>query len=196
MHHPINIEITDIYAFYMQFEKYYLQHFYSAKNLSRILLFAGLGLLIVIYVLWSEQGSELTNVNNGLESVTYVDFGIAFGLGFGFLMYATLNFLDLRKSKKATELLFNLKRNKEKKANDKIAFTFSESQISYSSSLHSWIKKWQAFDSFQIKDNSLLLYAQTTHSIFPEIVIPLTDFNKQQIEMLRENMSHKVQDIS
>ncbi|ARN77035.1 hypothetical protein BST97_02915 [Nonlabens spongiae] len=142
MPHPIKIEITDIDAFYRKAEKHFVQNFYSSKNLTRILLFAGLGLVLVIYGLWAEQASELTTVNHGQESVTYVDFGIAFGLGIGFLLYATLNFLDLRKSKKATEQLFELKRNREKKVNDKITFTFSESHISYSSSLHHWSKKW------------------------------------------------------
>ena len=195
MQQPITIEITDIDAFYRNTEKHFVQNFYSIKNLTRILLFAGLGLILVIYELWTEYGSELTTVNHGQESVTYVDFGIAFGLGFGFLLYATLNFLDLRKSKKATEQLFELKRNKEKKANDKIAFTFSESEISYSSSLHHWSKKWGAYDFFKIKDHSLLLFARTTQSTFPELVIPLNSLNEQQIVLLKSYIGDNVKDL-
>ena len=196
MPHPIKIEITDIYSFYRRFEKFYLQNFYGIKNLTRILLFAGLGLILVVYGLWTEYDSELTIVNNGQESVTYVDLGIAFGLGCGFLLYATLNFLDLRKSKKATEQLFELKRSKEKKANDKIAFTFSESHISYSSSLHHWTKKWEAYDFFKIKDNDLLLFARTTHAAFPELVIPLTNLNEQQIAQLKSYIGDKVKNTT
>ncbi len=195
MPHPIKKEITDIDGFYRRFEKYYLQHFYSARNLNRILMFAGLGLILIVYGLWVEYGSELTTVNNGQESVTYIDFGIAFGLGCGFLLYATLNFLDLRKSKKATEQFFELKRNREKKLNDMIAFTFSESHISYSSSMHHWSKKWEAYDFFKIKDHSLLLFARTTHAAFPELVVPLTSLNEQQFELLKRYISDNVKDL-
>ena len=159
-------------------------------------MFAGLGLILIIFGLWTEYDSEWTTVTNGQESVTYVDFGIAFGVGCGLLLYATLRFFDLRKSKKATEHLFDIKRNKEKQANSKIAFTFSESDISYSSSLHHWSKKWEAYDFFKIIDHTLLLFASTTHSVFPELVIPLTDLNEQQIALLKSYIVEKVKDIT
>ena len=122
-------------------EKYFLQHFYSNKTLIPILIFFGIGIFLLISGFLSGYDLEIMTLKNWQEQVSLKNYGISIGIGCGLILYSILKFLDNRKSKKATELLYSIKRNREKKANDKVEFTFSENKISYSSSLNSWNKK-------------------------------------------------------
>lgn len=196
MEQPIKIEILDIDSYYKQMEKNFLQHFYSNKTLIPILIFFGIGIFLLVSGFLSGYDLEIMTLKNGQEEVTLKNYGISIGIGCGLILYSILKFLDNRKSKKATELLYNIKRNREKKANEKIEFTFSESKISYSSSLNSWSKKWKFYDYCKLTNNNLNLYSNSYYSGFPELVIPLNDLNSEQIELLNKYISGKVKNYS
>ncbi|QNM84530.1 hypothetical protein H9W90_10010 [Polaribacter pectinis] len=196
MEQPIKIEILDIDSYYRQMEKYFLQHFYSNKTLIPILIFFGIGIFLLISGFLSGYDLEIMTLKNGQEEVTHKNYGISIGIGCGLILYSILKFLDIRKSKKATELLYSIKRNRERKVNDKVEFTLSENKISYSSSLNSWNKKWEFYDYYKMTNNNLNLYSNSYYSGFPELVIPLNDLNSEQIEFLNKYISGKVKNYS
>ena len=196
MEQPIKIEILDIDSYYRQMEKYFLQHFYSNKTLIPILIFFVIGIFLLISGFLSGYDLEIMTLKNGQEEVTRKNYGISIGIGCGLILYSILKFLDIRKSKKATELLYSIKRNRERKVNDKVEFTLSENKISYSSSLNSWNKKWEFYDYYKMTNNNLNLYSNSYYSGFPELVIPINDLNSEQIESLNKCISGKVKNYS
>lgn len=196
MEQPIKIEILDIDGYYRKMEKYFLQHFYSNKTLIPILIFFGIGIFLLISGFLSGYDLEIMTLKNGQEEITRKNYGISIGIGCGLILYSILKFIDNRKSKKATELLYSVKRNREKKANNKIEFTISENEISYKSNLHSWSKKWEFYDYYKMTKENLNLYSNSYYSGFPELVIPLNELNSEQIELLNKYISGKVKNYS
>lgn len=116
MNQPIKIEILDIDSYYRKMENYFLQHFYSTKTLIPLLMYLGIGLSLLIIGILNGYDIEVTTFKNGEEETTLKNYGIFIGIGCGLILYSILKFLDNRKSKKATELLYSIKRNREKKS--------------------------------------------------------------------------------
>ncbi len=139
---------------------------------------------------------EVTTFKNGEEETTLKNYGISIGIGCGLILYAILKFIDNRKSKNATKLLHNIKRNNEKRVNKKVEFELSENGIYFSSNLYNWKKKWEYYDYFKMTNNSLNLYSNSYYSGFPEIVVPLNNLNSEQIELLNKHISRKVKNYS
>jgi hypothetical protein len=196
MEQPIKIEILDIDSYYRKMEKYFLQHFYSNKTLIPILIFFGIGIFLLISGFLSGYDLEIMTLKNGQEEITRKNYGISIGIGCGLILYSILKFIDNRKSKKATELLYSIKRSREKKVNNKVEFTISENEISYASNLHSWSKKWEFYDYYKMTNDNLNLYSNSYNSGFPELVIPLNKLNSEQIELLNKHISGKVKNYS
>ncbi|WP_435415286.1 hypothetical protein [Polaribacter aestuariivivens] len=196
MEQPIKIKILDIDSYYKQMEKNFLQHFYSNKTLIPILIFFGIGIFLLISGFMSGYDLEVTTFKNGEEETTLKNYGISIGIGCGLILYAILKFIDNRKSKNATKLLHNIKRNNEKRVNKKVEFELSENGIYFSSNLYNWKKKWEYYDYFKMTNNSLNLYSNSYYSGFPEIVVPLNNLNSEQIELLNKHISRKVKNYS
>ncbi|WP_405377573.1 hypothetical protein [Nonlabens sp. Asnod3-A02] len=196
MNQPIKIEILDIDSYYRKMEKYFLQHFYSNKTLIPLLIYFGIGISLLISGISNGFDLEVTTFKNGEEETTLKNYGIFIGIGCGLILYSILKFVDYRKSKKASELLFSIKRNREKKANNKVEFTISENEINYASNLHSWSKKWEFYDYYKMTKENLNLYSNSYNSAFPELVIPLNDLNSEQIELLNKYISGKLKNYS
>jgi len=196
MEQPIKIEILDIDNYHRQMEKNFLQHFFSNKTLIPILIYFGIGMFFLISGFLSGYDIEHINLRNGQEKVTLYNYGISIGIGCGLILYSIFTFLDNRKSKNAEQILFSIRRNREKRANEKVEFLFSENKISYSSSLNSWSKKWEFYDYYKMTNNNLNLYSKRFYSDLPELVIPLNDLSSEQIELLKKYISGKVKNYS
>lgn len=196
MNQPIKIEILDIDSYYRKMEKYFLQHFYSNKRMIPLLIYFGIGLSLLISGIFNGYDLEVTTFKNGEEETTLKNYEIFIGIGCGLMLYSILKFLDIIKSKKATKVLYSIKRNKEKKANNKVEFTISENKISYSSNLHSWSKKWEFYDYYKMTNENLNLYSNSYYSSFPELVIPLNELNSEQIKLLKKHISGKIKNYT
>ncbi|WP_327017897.1 hypothetical protein [Croceibacter atlanticus] len=196
MNQPIKIEILDIDNYYKKMEKQFLQHFYSNKRLIPLLIYFGIGISLLISGISNGYDLEVTTFKNGEEETTLKNYGIFIGIGCGLILYSILKFLDNRKSKKATELQYSIKRNREKKANNKIEFRISENEISYTSNLHSWSKKWEFYDYYKMTKDNLNLYSNSFYSGFPELVIPIYELNLEQTELLNKHISGKIKNYS
>ena len=177
-------------------EKYFLQHFYSNKTLIPLLIYFGIGISLLISGISTGYDLEVTTFKNGEEETTFQNYGISIGIGCGLILYSILKFLDIRKSKKATKLQYSIKRNREKKANNKVEFMISENEISYRASLHSWSKKLEFYDYYEMTKENLNLYSNSYYSGFAELVIPLNELNTEQIELLNKHISGKVKNYS
>ena len=196
MEQPIKIEILDTDSYYKQMEKYFIQHFYSNKSLVPLLIYFGIGLSLLISGILNGYDLEVTTIKNGEEETTLKNYGISIGIGCDLILHAILKFLDNRKSENATKLLHNIKRNKEKKVNEKVEFELSENGINFSFSLNKWNKKWEYYDYFKMIKNNLNLYSKSYNSNFPELLIPLNDLNSEQIELLNKYISGKLKNYS
>jgi hypothetical protein len=160
------------------------------------LIYFGIGLSLLISGILNGYDLEVTTFKNGEEETTLKNYGIFIGIGCGLIVYSILKFLDNRKSKNATELLYSIKRNREKKANNKVEFTIFENEISYASSLHSWSKKLEFYDYYKMTKDNLNLYSNSYFSGFPELVIPINELNSEQIELLNKHISGKIKNYS
>ena len=92
--------------------------------------------------------------------------------------------------------MYSIKRNKEKRVNDKVEFELLENKICYSSSLNNWTKKWEYYDYYKITNNNLSLYLNSYNSSFPELVIPLTTLNLEQKELLNSYINKKIKNYT
>ena len=196
MNQPIKIEILDIDGYYKQKEKNFLQHFYSNKTLIPLLIYFGIGISLLISGISNGYDFEVTTFKNGEEEITLRNYGISIGIGCGLILYTILKFLNNRKSKNATILLFNIKRIKEKKLNKKLEFELTENGINFFSSLNNWDKSWEYYDNFKMSKNNLSLYSKSYNSGFPELVIPLNELNSEQIEKLNKHIGGKLKNYS
>ena len=192
MEQTIKIKIFDIDRYYRINEKKFIKHIYNIKTLIPLIIIFGIGLSLFIFGFLTGYDIEVMNLKNGQEEVTLRNYGLFIGIGCGLMLYSFIKILDRRKSKKATEILYSIKRNRYKKANESIEFELSENTINFSSTLNNWNTKWEYFDFYEITNSYLKLYSNCFNSSLPKIIVPINELDSEQLNLLNKFLKEKI----